>query len=194
MPYQCTHLFQGEGRKGNKISHCSLNPEAGRHWGHQLALNTCSMFSEILIRAFNPSRPPDAEAFLPGRPGHRGSEPLQALSSKKRESCDLRACEFGNLGAVRRGAGRPRTRSTYGCQFRAPFTDFTARECHEKELCMHALVHMIERSLGCMGWRRRARLRPGVVVVAVAGTGSRQAHHTCRTAIINPVIFLRKIK
>lgn len=39
-----------------------------------------------------------------------------------------------------------------------------------------------------------ARLRAGVVVAAVAGTGS-QAHHTCRTAINNnkyvPVIFLR---
>jgi hypothetical protein len=138
----------------------------------------------------------------------RGSEPLQALSSKKRDyerAASLRECmawhgiwhalQHGKLGAVRRPQGRrppggvPTAHAhgarMHGCHFRAPFTDFTARECHEKELCMHALVHMIERSLGCMGWRRRARLRPGVVVVAVAGTGSRQAHHTCRTAINN---------
>lgn len=140
MPYQCTHLFQGEGRKGNKISHCSLNPEAGRHLGHQLALNTCSMFSEILIRAFNSSRPPRCRSLLARATGSEA--PRAPPGSLQQETRELRACEFGNLGAVRRGAGRrarrPRTRSTYGCHFRAPFTDFTARECHEKELCMHA--------------------------------------------------------
>jgi hypothetical protein len=133
MPYQCTDLFQGEGRKGNKISHCSLNPEAGRHWGHQLALNTCSMFSEILIRAFNSSRPPDAEAFLPGRPGQRLRAPPGSLQqeTRLRESCEPArmhgmawhmACiatwqigcsaQAAGAPAAGRGAHCPRTRST----------------------------------------------------------------------------------
>lgn len=135
------HTFSREkGEKETKSPACSLNPEAGRHWGHQLALNTCSMFSEILIRAFNSSRPPRCRSLLARA---TGSQRLRAPpGSLQQETRELRACEFGNLGAVRRGAGRrarrPRTRSTYGCHFRAPFTDFTARECHEKELCMHA--------------------------------------------------------
>lgn len=155
------HTFSREkGEKGKtKSPACSLNPEAGRHWGHQLALNTCSMFSEILIRAFNSSRPPDAEAFLPGRPGHRGSEPLQALSSKKRESC-----EPANLAIWVQCAGVPgagRGAHAHGARMDATFVPLSqilqlGNVTKRSYACMHALVHMIERSLGCMGWRRRA--------------------------------------
>lgn len=161
MPYQCTHLLQGEGRKGNKISTaCSLNPErpagiGATSWLWIRAPCSPKSSSEHSIH----QGPPDAEAFLPGRPGQRLPEPLQALSSMKRESC-----EPANLAIWVQCAGVPgagRGAHAHGARMDATFVPLSqilqlGNVTKRSYACMHALVHMIERSLGCMGWRRRA--------------------------------------